>query len=295
MQRVFLEPVNSLMYDNNNEPQYVQIRSCSTANIYINSDDNELQTNKVNMQVSTIKSLTDYPSQLTNNIQRIRFSEFSINRWNIPNVNIRNNTITIYSSISSLFHTIIIQEGFYTTEDSLMDAVRNGLNAITGLTGLTFSWSYAPLSASRRYILSSITGSFYIKNDCTAVLYGKNCFGFSEIQTPSLSISVTPFLVYTSFIDVCSSTINKFTKLRSTATNQTQDVIFRAYLNTDILRTPQNDFRAELSREPVSRNYYYDQQINIIDFQLKDQYGFFLYQPNYDNSFSWSAIITVEN
>lgn len=295
MQPVFLQNVNNMLYDNNNEPQYVQTRTPNSANIYINSDDNELQTNKVNMQVSTIKTITDYPSQLANNIKRIRLSEFSINRWNIPNINKRNNIIILVSGVTNQSYNITVPEGFYDNTNTLMDTIRDLFNAISGITGLSFAWSALPLSGGKRYSLTTLISTYYIRSDSPALLYGKSCFGFDGIQTLQSSHSVTPFLVYTSFIDVCSSTINKFTKIRSTATNQTQDIIFRAYLNTDLLQTPQNDFRSELSREPVSRNYYYDQQINVIDFTLRDQYGFLLYQPDYDNSFSWSCVITVEN
>jgi hypothetical protein len=283
---VILKPVNTEMYkDNNNEPQYVTVRSVNSATLFIDSRNPKLETDKTNMLISTIKTDNDKAATLFTNVSRIGIPSVGID-YASPNINPINNEISIYSSVTGTFHSVLLAVQYYTTALSIITEITNKLNTITGITGLTFTYSVVRDSF---YILTSAGGTYYFNQNCTAALYGP--YGLSKSTTLDFNHIVgTVTLFYTRYIDVCSSTLTKYQKLSSKTIGPNNNVIFSLYIVDGT--KPAHIYGYEIDIPKF--NYNPKDKVNYIDIQLKDEFGNYLWIDPRDNGFFWDMSILLE-
>lgn len=277
MQKVILEPVDAKIYARNNlEPQYTTYRDPNRAIVYLDSEDNTLETNKVDILMSTIRILRDNASMLTSGINRISVQSAGI-FYNIPNVNPRNNVLTFFSSNSGLFHTVTVPEGFYTTSNALITAVVIALNTATGASGLTFSFTVIA-GFPDNYNLNSVGGNYYFTLTCLGIKYGVPLWNLpiDQIAT-NTKIVGTMGLWYTRYIDITSETLTKYCKVRTVSTNNNENIVLRIFVND-----PTSVHLIPWENAPVSASYNYlpNEPIYTIHFSLYDQFGNLLYIPN---------------
>lgn len=293
-QKVILRPVPGDIYkDSNLEPQYVCTRSISSASIYLSSSDPVQETNKVNMLMSTIKSSRDNANTLFSNICRVKVSNVHV-RYITPNVNARNNQVIFFSSNSNLFHEVLLTPGFYSTTEDLITELQDSLNSISGVSGLTFSFSTFP-NQPDTYILSSIGGNYIFADDCSACVKGRNLYNLPVDLTPTNAKLIgTMNLFYTTFIDFCSVTLTKYAKVKDNSTGYASNIILRAYITDP--RQP-HSFTQE-DRELTAFNYNSGDSVNLIDIQLYDEFGELLYLPEGSagtaGGFQWIMRLIVE-
>lgn len=289
MSTVYLTPVNSSIY-NNNEPQIVQLRTPNK--VYRNYDSrwgNEaFNQNPIDMRISTRTTIGDNSSALVKGANRVSVVSFGFYNT-IPNINPRNNQIILFSEASGTTHTVFIEEGYYPTSDDIISAIEDTLNSISVATGLTFSYQPFYPGPSKMYTLTAVGGGFRILDTCTAVTRGFITYNFESNPFNSASITVGPILgYYTRFIDVLSDNITQFSKNTAVSNNNSQNnQIFRAFTSAEpgtpklISRVTNNDLVTTLNFNP-------DYTLYDIDIKLIDQFGDPLYIPdtyNYHNFF----------
>jgi hypothetical protein len=294
MSSVILEPQFIDVYHRQNkEPQYITSKVPNRGIIYIDSQQNTLQTDPTNMIISTVRRLGDSAGPLALNINRIGINGFNL-FYNSPNVNPRNNTITIWSSVHNAFFTTTVEVGWYANDGPLQNAIVAALNNITGATGLTFNHTNIvgfPFS----FLLESTGGDYYILNTCTAITRGFQLWNLANQQTPSNSKICGPVeAYYTKYVDICSSTLTKYSKVKTVSNNLNNNIIFRIFLGTSVF--PHVTFHE--NTDSVSYNWNPNEPITYIDFQLKDMFGEYLYlHPSNDQSITtcfWDCNLTIE-
>jgi len=292
---IVLKPQQLDLYRNSNkEPQYVTAKEPNRGVIYVESFDNIYETNLTSMNCSTITSIGEYPSTLAYGVTRLSINSFGI-RMCIPNVNPRNNTIKFYSTATGSFHTVNLIEGYYTTTLDLITHIVYRLNSVA--SGLTFNFISFP-NFPGMYDLNSTGGSYHFDLNCSAVKYGYQlyCLPTSQISTPGKIVGVMG-LFYTTYVDVCSSTLSKYVKIRNTSTSKVANLVARVHCTVPILNN-EILFLSKSAAPDIQLFFNHSEPINTIDFDLRDQFGDLLYVPqNSDGTyrgFWWNCAILIE-
>lgn len=281
------------MNETNFEPQEVTNKTPVSTWIYLTNLNKPSQTG--------VQVTLDAGGQVIfEKVSRVTPIGFILHTPNIPNVNVRNNTLTFYSSVTLSSYTVTIQEDLYLTDGALMIKVVSALNSVSGSSGLTFSYIAYPTpgSIARLASLSSAGGNFYIDPNCSAVKKGLLLYGFPVMPPVYVgSVVVGPInLLYTAYVDVCSYTLTKYAKLRSISTDTAKSAIF--------LRVPiavsQTNFgvdSTQLFNREVNNNFAFrsKETVNSIDITLYDMFGDLLYvPPELVGKFSWTLTIAVQ-
>lgn len=293
IQSVLLKPVSSEIYKSfNDEPQRVTSVEPSRAVLFLDSQQNTLETKKTNIQFSTIRFANDRMGPLASNINTLSIFSAGV-RYCSPNINQINNNLIIFSSFTNLFHSVTLTEGFYTTPLLVINEIVTQLNLITGFTGLTFS--AAPvIGYPNKYYLNSSGGSYYFFQGCSACKFGQVMYGLPKdtILDNSKTIgSIT--LYYTRYIDICSSTITKYSKVKNISNGPNSNMVARIFVSD-----PTVDSFSGLNPTYATRfSFQWNPQepIDYVDIQLRDEYGNFLYIPSNENNFFWDIAFTLEN
>lgn len=294
MSQVILSPVATNKYRSIvEEPQMVQNRPPNSSIIYLDSQASVLETNKVNMILSSVKRPGEFASNLTNSICRLSVDSCDL-FYCTPNVNPTNNNIIFYSSVTATTYSVLIPMNFYTTASSLMTAIVTAMNTVSGSSSLTFSQSAVSYSPSM-FNLNAAGGSFYILPTCNAVTNGQQLYNLPNSTTLVTTTLVGNMaLYYTRFIDICSSRLNQYSKHQSLSNNGTINIVFRIFVDdpTKIHWIGQAfNFRVSYAFDPSD-------SITYIDFQLRDQFGNLLYIPpgpdGTNSGFNWDLNINVQ-
>lgn len=290
MQKVVLDSVPNGYYQSNTQhPQKIIARSPNQTFCFLDSEQAALEKNKTNINLSDVKHVGDYAGTLLSGANLISVIEYEIN-YISPNVNPRNNIIRFKSSNhpSTIFN-VIVSEGFYYTSTDLIAAIVSALNTATGVTGLTFS-SAVIANFPDMYDLISSGGNYYILDDCLAITRGKFLWNLPSdaIYTNTKRVGIMG-LLYTRYIDICSSTLTRYLINDSNGNPPNINVLFRSFK-----QTPQSDFTGSPSYNPPTVLYRFDQNITNIDFQIKDEFGDFLYLPVENNNSSFFFLITLK-
>jgi len=291
MNKVTINPIQNDYY-NNEEPSMVQSRSVNQGIVYLDSQVNDMQMNKVNMIVSSASSESPSANILLQEVSRLKFYKAQIN-YITPNVNPRNNVITFFSTNSAAFHTVTVPEGFYVNTTGIMDAIIAALNTVTGASGLTFSYS-----AINTWVvdLESAGGSYYFDLDSLMVKFGEQLVNLPRTQNPQTNKLVGSIsLIYTRYIDIVSSTLSQYSKVRTRSNGINSNIIFRVFVE---LPATSNIIRDDPFSEVLVNNILKGKNITQIDIQLRDQFGQLLYVPQYDadtsSGFFWDVEFTAE-
>lgn len=293
---VLLKPQELSLFRNSDmEAQWVTSKQPNRAVIYLDSQDYLLETSVENLLASTANATGSYPSILATGITRISIDNAGLN-YVTPNVNIRNNNIIFFSSVTSNFYSVIVPEQFYSTATSLITAIVAAMNTVTGSSGLTFS--FATITGYQyKFNLNSAGGNYYILNTCNAITRGYQLWALPTNQIPSNSKLVGNMkLLYTTYVDFCSQTLLKYVKLKTVTTNLSHNVIFRIHITEPVenmtIYIPQG-------RTPNVQYYFKPEEpITQIDIQIRDQFGELLYLPQSPDGgyegYYWNLSISVE-
>lgn len=256
------------------EPQIVINRAPNGARIYLSAQDPYKTLNNTDLIISSIKSPNSYATPLSNSIVRLQVLSARLT-WLTPNVNERNNTLTIFASTTASLHSVTIPEGFYTTAELLITAIVTALNTITGTTGLVFAKTNSPKSPLI-FDLYAAGGTYYISTQCSAFKFGEQLYNFPNSEVLSTSYLVGSMnMRYTNFVDICSRRLQQYAKHKNMTTGYNSDIVVRIYI--DEFGAPYDE-GVSLDLSPC---FAYEPTDNLtsIDFQIKDQFGQLLYVP----------------
>lgn len=294
MSTVLLPQSVSLYQASNAEPQYVTSQTPNRAAIYLDSQDVTLSPQSAVILMSTVKQLGEYPSNLAFGITRLSPDLVGMN-WITPNVNVRNNTVTFFSSNSGLFHTVVIPERFYSSVTNIFNALVTALNTATGASGLTFSGGVVA-GFPTTFTLNSAGGNYYFTLTSDAVLRGYSLYNLPTEQVATNSKTVGPMTgAYTRYIDVCSTALSQYLKVKNTSTGRANNIILRFYI-TDFFEPNIVGFGPNQLPD-LSFNFLPNSPITVIDFELRDMFGDLLYVPpgaeGTTGGFWWNITITI--
>lgn len=280
----YLPPVASRVYTYDpEEPQYVTSKQPVPSRIYLDSKDTVYGTDRTNCTIST-------GNQFALGVNRTRVLGITA-LWYIPNVNPRNNTIRFFSSVSGLFYTVTLDVRYYDINVpadivALVNDITVKLNGPA--SGISFAITADP-GFPRQF---TITGSapYYIDPACSAVAKGAPMYGFEILGALSLTTRLGPMsMMYTQYVDIKSSTLTKWEKIRSVTSGQQNPVIMRAFIGGNswgevfhIISTYQ------------AFSWKASDPIYSIDVSFYDENGDPLYCPNDGKDFRWQLALGAE-
>jgi hypothetical protein len=290
MIKTLLPSIDPNIYIGNlDEPQYVTSKQPNAGIIYLDSHDAKpYGVNRADCQIGS-------NDPLLQSINRVRILGFTFN-WYIPNVNPRNNTLTFWSSITTQMHTVILDERYYDASipadvTALVNGILARLNAISGVSGITFSSSVNGVGPRTFNIIA--TAPFYW-DDCDALIKGAQMFGFQRegrVPIPAASKMLGPMnFMYTQYVDIKSNALTKWQKIRSVASNGNNPLVGRFYVGGQAwgpnFMSLQNTYIAFAwnSVEPIYS----------IDIQIYDEHGDKLYGLNDGKDLEWQFTISGE-
>lgn len=268
------------------EPQSLKNYYNHQASVYIDSLTDNATGNPLNLAIQNSTLFARYVNKLC--VSALFMT------WISPNVNPRNNTITFYSTNSTLNHTVSIPEGFYLTPSDIMDALVIALNSATGASGLTFSHLINPLQPSSS-VLTAAGGSYHFILSSPMILKGTHLIGIPLSQTDSVSKTVGSIqLYYTRWVDIVSTTLTKHTSNANTSNKfGNNSLLLRSYTNKN-LNGITNLF--ELIENRNWMRWDISENISNVDIRILDEFGDLLYVPQYaldNNSFTWGLELST--
>jgi hypothetical protein len=306
---VSLPPMSTHMYSYTaTEPQYVSTRIPNQGWLYINSQDSPPGTDRSNYTVGTSEIMATAMAR----IKVLGFATY----WNIPNVNPRNDVISFYSSNSApgfpgnptstnlgpKFTTAPLVDRWYNINVPADQAALNAdiiakLNALVGLTGLTFSLTPV-VGFPQTFILSAAGGAFILDPTSPAVAKGQQMFGFTQLPASQLVqasfVVATPpqtfNFAYTQFVDIISSQLTKWDKMLSTSTGRISPLVIRAYVGGQQWGLQFQELNAHL----VEISWKADEPLTTFDIRFFDMNGDPLYVPNGGKDFIWQLSLLAE-
>ena len=196
-------------------------------------------------------------------------------RYNVPNINSRNNIITFFSTASGLNHTVTLDEEHY-LRAALMIEIRSKLNTVSGASLLTFSEVETFDSV---YELSAVGGSFRFLSS-SHIDRAAPCSGLLKTTGNVSSMLVVVGAQYTDYIDVV---IESFRDAQILQNSFTKDNIFPS--TGHMFRIPIDQFDSDaycFHREQFFNLNFVtirNKQLNTLEISLYDQFGELVYTP----------------
>lgn len=285
---VFITPQDvSLYHDPSKEPQYVTAVEPIESMVWIDSQNTDGLDNTQSVYHPT-------SGALGLNVRRITIRAIGC-LWDSPNVNPRNNTLRFFSTVSGIFHTVVIPVGYYSTSASLMAAVVTAMNTVMGASGIEFLSVPIPLQPDAYTLTFDVASqpldAFYLDPACDAVFKGEQLYNFPYQYAPVQSCRVgTMFLIYTKYIDIVSRAITKDSKMRSVTSSNISNVAIRFYTGG---RTAPGDIVKYIPPSDLHFAHRSDSPIYEVDFLWLDQNGDKLY-VNSPETFSWDLNLGFE-
>ena len=260
--------------DTDNEPQPFTTKTSPTNEVIINTRDLPAGVPRNNFTLGN-------GIIFISNCSRIRPVSAEFFNWFIPNVNPTNNTFTFFSSFSGTTHTVVLAPGYYDDADNLMDDIVTTLNTVSGSSGIIFS-SAAVTNYPRTYTLTStnIGRLFYFDPTCTAFTNGDTVYGLRLSTTPAQSVIVGAMMLrYTLWLDICSTTLTKYGKIRSITSNGRSSIFARTGLTDQVREIEWGDVYDSFDSEAIIYSFRPAEVVTSIDIQLYDSHGNLLYIP----------------
>lgn len=294
-QDVFLPPVSTHIFSYSaTEPQYTTTRQPNQGQLYLSSQNTPPGTDRSNCRLGG-------GGILAQGMGRLKVLGFAT-LWCAPNCNPRNNVLSFYSSVTGgvggTKFTVTLPIRNYDVNvpadvTQLVTDILAAMNTVTGTSGLTFS---APAIAGfpRTFTLTAAGGTFVLDPNCLAVAKGQQMFGFPVEPLANSSLSTTKvlgtmFMVYTQYIDICSTALTKWDKMPSSSTGSTAPIVLRAYAGGAWGLQFQ-----DTSSHPVELSWKADEPLTTIDITMYDQGGDPLYVPRGGTDFIWQLTLAAE-
>jgi hypothetical protein len=217
--------------------------------------------------------------EFTRQTSRLSVVSAGVDNWFIPNVNERNNTIRFFSEPDNEWYTTTLSPGDYINSNSLLEQIVIAMN-FAG-SSLDFYSAVSPSQVYGPFILTTagIDNNFYFDPDCDFCKKGSSVCLTERFQEPREFQYLGPMrLRYTDYIDIHSSAITQYQKMRSITTEGRSSLVVRAYLPTEIYGSWR--YQSTLLQN-LSFAFRSDAVLASIDIQIYDANGDLLYIPTY--------------
>lgn len=279
---VILAPVADVIQtDENLGPQFVRIRHGNNSSIFLNT-----QTAKNISQGGAKFSLGTGHNLFVTKIKRFAAQYLKL-LWCVPNVNIRNNIVSFWSSntggIGGMLHTVTVPEGFYAGSIPLMAALQTALNTATGASGLTFTITVSTLNQCSASITTAggdfaFNTTVNVQTTSTGILRGRPLWNLPREQVLNSSKNAGPIqLFYTEYIDIASFALHQYTKNPSYSDNGIRNgQLFERIHITDPTQPSEIGFQKFILQWI---NFNRNRSLNDIDITIYDQFGDPVYIP----------------
>lgn len=276
---------NDVYTDSPNEPQYVTSKRPNGGLIHLNSYDSPSE--------DKTRCIFNMSPSFNGKFNRVRVLGITM-IWFVPNVNPRNNTITFHSSVSGNDHTVTLAERYYDPEvpadmTQLATDVVTALNTVAGASLINFNPPVAVTGFPRKFTLTA-TAPYHFVNTCSALAKGRQMYNFDDSSVDNVSHTLGPINgVYTQYVDVVSTQLTKFAKIRNVATNNLGNLVMRSYVGAANWGL---DFH--VPSYYLAHNWDSNSPLSTIDIHLFDQNGEMLYTPDNGHNFSWQMALLAE-
>lgn len=273
--------------DSSYEPQYTTSKRPNRGWTYLDSK-NTTDTDKTSCTIAPA-------TLLGTGFNRINVEGFTIN-WFIPNVNERNNQITVLDELGNPY-SCYIAPGYYDNPQTLAEHIRDQLNAISGLPFVFSLETPSSAPADRQdwvplpdaFILAA-TGLYRFDDRCSVVNRGSPCYNISKGSTLSTRQIIGPMgMMYTQYVDIQSRALTQWTKIPSTTTGALSSVVARAYVGGSAYGVQFQQFE-----QNVSLSWNAGCPLSLIDISLFDSNGDPLYAPYGGTKLEWQLALSLE-
>lgn len=270
MQPVILAPVfDSYATDENLEPNFVRTRAPNQNLLYINSDQQGDTENP-----AYVVTKLDLP---LNRVSRISLSYLSFRNYT-PNV-IEGRNDTFIFSVNNNIYTITVPEANY----SLLQRWQVAIGRLTiALPTFTYAISLSTQYANTVEISSFGSGNSFRIIGGNAVEKGQYMWGLNDTNSgpgsEGTNYKFTSFTEsYTRWVDVCSSELIQYSKIRTGGFRIPNGHILRYFLNTAVFGSYEY---AEFDVNSNSwNNFNASRSLQNIDIRIIDEFGELYYVP----------------
>lgn len=184
---------------------------------------------------------------------------------NIPNVNVKNNTV-VYA-LGGILSTGTIPIGFYTAA-AFGPVLETAMNTALPAPAAPFTVTYnAP---TKQFVVNNV-GTFFFLPNSSFIQRGKRLAGFAEDTVPTTQkISGFACMAYTRYLVIESPQLNAFTKNPYTMSNP----LFANIIGFVTLANPDTpSLINEQYNRDLALNQFTATQIAHISITIKDEYG----------------------
>lgn len=238
------------------------------------------------------------------NTSRISVVDVGFENWFIPNINPRNNNIIFTAVVAGVptTYSVTIPERYYKTADELYAAILLALNAANpGVVVFSYPVLPIPLVPGAQALECNVNWNL---ESCSFVEKAQSVCLIRKSITARTTVIGPCRLTYTDYVDVHSSALTQYQKMRSITTEGRSGLVVRAYLpsvsvpydNTDEAPVTYGNWSySQTLLQNLSFAFRANAVLSNIDFQLYDMNGDPLYVPPYlSSNFVFSITLQAE-
>lgn len=294
--KVSLAPVSDEQQtDENLEPPFVRVRTGNESFVFADSEIRDAPSDLFNVDDFTLGGGNHqfYVRKIKRlSIDGIQFALCT------PNVNIRNNTITFFSTTSGTNHTVVVPEGLYPSAPALATALQTALNTATGASGLTWTITVNPINACQ-YTLSVAGGTYHFILSSPMIMFGRYLYNLPQDQANTASKTMGGvFGLYSRYVDIISNALTEYTKNPSSSNARGPNgLVARVFIASPLtpgvggITSGAVDFFA--SAASVGYNYDRSRALETIDVGLRDEFGQPFYIPSLSTGSPPNSALTL--
>ncbi len=280
--------IRDKFYNHNLEPQCLRKHQPHRSSMIITSDKSNV--------ANPVDSIISDSNLFNPEVNKLAVKSVHVN-YLPPNVNVRNQTLTFFSSNSGINHTVNLVEGYYNTPTLIMTQLVASLNTQTGASGLTFSFPAISVTNPRSAVLNSAGGNYFFILTSSMMVKGQFLLGLPRDQVGSASKVIPNMtLQYTRWIGFRSSVLTQDSKNSNTQNSLgSSDQLFRFFHGSLDGVNKEVSVVLEGSLDWIAHNPTVN--INDVDMRLYDEFGQLLYIPANviaAESFGWSMVVVSE-
>jgi hypothetical protein len=282
--RIILAPVSDeIQLEEDLEPPFVRVRDTNSQYLQIDTSTAALGTNPAQVVITL--------SRVMPRVNRLKIVFFSF-RDMTPNINIRNNVFTFIRG--GVPFTATIPEGNL-NGIARYNALAAAMSAATGVPG-EFIANLSTVYPSSIFITNTAVTPFRFINTGSGIIRGRYLWGFNPRNYGTGTDAVAHLLTYfnenyTRYIDIASFELTQYTKIDTSGSRVSAEVVFRQFL-TDV--TLGQLVFTGFTQSP-SLNYNRSRALGIVDLEILDEFGEIYYIPQqFWDSFCLTVVMIAE-
>lgn len=283
--------------------QKIELAPSSGAVVYLDTAQVIGEEDNTNILMSSRTVPGNQASLLFKNVSKLAVQSVYLPTGSLQNVTSRNNQIIFESSLDpGNEYTAFVPVGRYESITDLMDAVIFAMNVAYTGPGVP-GFAYVAGVNNNKYFrnLRTTSGTYRINPQSSMVKFGKPLIGLPDGNLDSATKLIGPItLLQTRYVELFSDTLTKYNRIPSISnSNPNSNIIARVWI--DEPESQRFNVQWNHFNEHVWIYFNPSEAVYQIDFQLRDEFGNFLYvTENPENkdpktSFDWSIQLVIEH